>query len=252
MRREGRATSRACTLTAALLALTLGACGLPKDPNDTHERVQEERLLRAGLVRHEPWTYLQHEGKPAGPEVDAVEKLAARLGARVVWTVAPESELMHGLEKHALDLVVGGISSKTPWAKRIGLGKPFLTTRLVPGAPPGGSVPESLQGQDIAVAPGGVAGALLSKEGARVREATDLHRAPGLRAAWDWQLEAWGYVPGTKALREEQWVWVVPPGENRWLLTVDRFVLEHAEDIRRGLVDHARTRAAHVSEEIQP
>ena len=80
-----------------------------------------------------------------------------------------------------------------------------------------------------------------------------LHQAPGLRVAWDWQLEGWGYVPGQQPLREEQLVWVVPPGENRWLLTVDRFVLEHAEDIRRGLVDWARTRAtSDVPGEVQP
>ncbi len=209
-------------LAAGLLALTVGACGLPRDTEGTQERIQREGVLRAGLVRHEPWAYLR-DGKPAGPEVEAVEQLAATLGARVAWTVAPESELVHGLKEHALDLVVGGVSAKSPWVKELGAGQPFLTSRLLVGAPQGQSVPETLQDAAIAVAPGSMAGPLLMKEGARVHEAETLHQAPGPRAAWDWQLEGWGYVPGPhKPLREEKWVWVVPSGENRWLLTVDR------------------------------
>lgn len=239
-------------LTGALLALLLGACGLPRDTEGTQERVQREGVLRAGLLRHEPWAYLD-EGRPAGSEVEAVERLAAGLGARVSWTVAPESELMHGLKERALDLVVGGVSAKTPWAKELGAGQPFLDTRLVVGAPPGQSVPKTLQGASVAVAPGSAAGPLLQKEGARVHEAEELHQAPGLRAAWDWQLEGWGYVPGKEALREEKLVWLVPSGENRWLLTVDRFVLEHAEDIRQGLRESARTRPdTHVPREARP
>jgi polar amino acid transport system substrate-binding protein len=232
--------------------LGLGACGLPRDTEGTQERIQHEHLLRAGLVRHEPWAYLQ-DGQPAGPEVEAVEQLAAQLGARVAWTVAPESELVHGLKERALDLVVGGVSAKSPWVKELGAGRPFLTTRLLTGAPAGQSVPEKLQGASIAVAPGSVAGPLLEKEGAHVHEAVHLHQEPGLRAAWDWQLEGWGYVPGGKPLREEKWVWVVPSGENRWLLTVDRFVLEHADDIHQGLLALARSGPAPgAPEEARP
>jgi hypothetical protein len=33
----------------------------------------------------------------------------------------------------------------------------------------------------------------------------------------------------------------VPSGENRWLLTVDRFVVEHSTNIRQGLLSLART-----------
>lgn len=240
MRRTGRRLPRSGALAAGLLALTVGACGLPRDTDGTQERIQRERVLRAGLVRHEPWAYLR-DGKPAGPEVEAVEQLARTLGAHVAWTVAPESELIHGLKEHALDLVVGGVSAKTPWVKELGAGQPFLTTRMLVGAPPGQSVPEELQGASIAVAPGSVAGPLLEKKGARVHETDSLGQAPGLRAAWDWQLEGWGYVPGAKPLREEKWVWVVPSGENRWLLTVDRFVLAHATNIRQGLLALARS-----------
>lgn len=241
MQRTRRRKPGPVALVASLLVLGLGACGLPRDTQGTQERIQREHLLRAGLVRHEPLAYLLQDGRPAGPEVEAVERLAAQLGAQVAWTVAPESELAHGLKEHALDLVVGGVSAKSAWVKELGAGQPFLTTRLLAGAPPGQSVPEKLEGASIAVAPGSVAGPLLEKEGARVHEAARLHQAPGLRAAWDWQLEGWGYVPGGKPLREEKWIWVVPSGENRWLLTVDRFVAAHAHDIRQGLLALARS-----------
>ncbi len=240
LRRTMPRSSKSTAFAAGLLALATNACGIPRDTEGTQERIQHEGLLRAGLVRHEPWAYLQ-DGKPAGPEVEAVEQLAAKLGARVAWTVAPESELVHGLKERALDLVVGGISAKSPWVKELGAGQPFLTTRLLVGAPPGQSVPEKLQGASVAVAQGSLAGPLLKKKGAQVHEAPVLQHASGLRAAWDWQLEGWGYALGSKPLREEKWVWVVPSGENRWLLTVDRFVIEHAKDIRQGLLALARS-----------
>ncbi|MFP2957113.1 transporter substrate-binding domain-containing protein [Myxococcus sp. 1LA] len=235
-------------LLVGWLSLASSACGLPRDTNGTQERILREGVLRAGLVRHEPWTGFQ-DGQPTGPEAQAVSRLAEQLGARVAWTVAPEAELMHALEERAVDLVVGGISVKSPWVKQLGSGQTYLTTRMRVGAPPGQTVPESLEGASVSVARGSSAGPQLQASGAQVREVDRLHEAPGLRAAWDWQLEAWGYVAGEEVLREEKRIWVVPAGENRWLLTVDRFVLEQAEPIRRGLVASARADA--VSPEVR-
>ncbi|SDE08615.1 polar amino acid transport system substrate-binding protein [Myxococcus virescens] len=234
-----RGERRVGVLLFGWLALLLGACGLPRDTHGTQERIVRDGVLRAGLVRHEPWTGLQ-DGKPMGPEAEAVAKLAEQLGARVSWTVAPEAELVHALEERAVDVVVGGITAKSPWVKQLGAGQPYLTTRMRVGAPPGQTVPESLEGASVSVAPGSDAGPQLQSLGARVREVERLHEAPGLRAAWDWQLDGWGYAAGEDVLREEQRIWVVPAGENRWLFTVDRFVLDHAEPIRQRLLASAR------------
>ncbi|WP_426753962.1 transporter substrate-binding domain-containing protein [Myxococcus sp. Y35] len=235
-------------LLVGWLVLATGACGLPRDTHGTQARIQQEGLLRVGLVRHAPWTELL-DGKPTGPEAQAVAQLAEQLGARVAWTVAPEAELMHALKERAVDLVIGGIPAKAPWAKQLGTGHPYLTTQVRVGAPPGQSVPETLEGLTVFVARGSDAGPRLQEEGAHVRETDALHEAPGFRAAWDWQLAAWGYVPGGAPLREEQRMWVVPAGENRWLLTVDRFVVEHAQDIRQGLIAAAQSRASRASAE---
>lgn len=80
--------------------------------------------MRVGVVHHPPWVDVRAGGEPEGTEVDLVRRLADELGARVVWTVGGESALMHELERHRLDLVIGGITEQTAWKGKIGLSRP--------------------------------------------------------------------------------------------------------------------------------
>ncbi len=63
----------------------LAACGMPRDPQHTSDRVREG-TLRVGATDNPPFT-LSHGREVRGVEADAVRELAAQLGARVEWTV---------------------------------------------------------------------------------------------------------------------------------------------------------------------
>lgn len=94
--------------TAVLTALTLTACGIPRDPEGTLERV-EGGTVRAGITENHPWTDLSG-GEPAGVEVDLIEAFAESLGARVEWFDGSQAELLENLEKRELDVVMGGFT----------------------------------------------------------------------------------------------------------------------------------------------
>ncbi|SEM55575.1 polar amino acid transport system substrate-binding protein [Stigmatella aurantiaca] len=221
----------------AVLVLGIG-CGLPRDPNGTLERVRGG-TLRAGVVERPPFTQAG-PGTPSGVEATLVEELARSLGATVEWTVGTEPRLMEALKHRKLDLVVGGLSADTPYAAHVALSRPYLRARLTVGAPPGETVPRELKGHPVAVEPGHSAIALLEEEGAVPKPTPQVHAAPGLRAGFDWQLEAWGYTAGETTLKTEEVLVVAAPGENGWLRQVDLFLHENAARTRDRLVQSAR------------
>jgi polar amino acid transport system substrate-binding protein len=54
-------------------------------------------------------------------------------------------------------------------------------------------------------------------------------------AAYRWQLEAWGFEPAGVELPEERHVMAVPPGENGWLVTLERFLAGRRGEAERLL-----------------
>jgi hypothetical protein len=103
----------------------MGASGcddLPRDPNDTLERVQRSPL-RAGAVANPPW--VEHGRIAAGAEVALVERFAHELGSEVHWRLGSEQELFAALEAFELDLVVGGLQESNPYLAHVGKSRPF-------------------------------------------------------------------------------------------------------------------------------
>jgi polar amino acid transport system substrate-binding protein len=122
------------TVAGALLAAVLSGCGvqIPTDPDGTLERVRSTGELRVGVSPHPPFTTLpsQPEEDPGGTEVDLVEGFASAQGAEAVYVVEGEEELVRLLDEGQLDVMVGGLTSKTPWAKKdVATTRPYLTTR---------------------------------------------------------------------------------------------------------------------------
>jgi len=108
----------------SLLTL-VGASGcddLPKDPNDTLERVQRSPL-RAGAVANPPW--VEHGRVAAGAEVALVERFARELGTDVHWRLGSEQELFAALEAFELDLVIGGLQDSNPYLAHAAKSRPF-------------------------------------------------------------------------------------------------------------------------------
>ena len=93
---------------------------MPRDPEDSLDRIRQTGVVRAGITTHAPWTT---DG--GGPEADAVAVFAQSLGARVEWRCGSESELFEALEKFELDIVVGGLTADNPSAPKLGMTRPY-------------------------------------------------------------------------------------------------------------------------------
>jgi polar amino acid transport system substrate-binding protein len=123
-----------------LLTFSLVACGLPRDPDKSSERITANHELRVGVTDNPPWTDAQ-SSEPSGIEPDLVRQFASRLGAHVLWTRSSETRLAQALKHHELDLAVGGFDAKTPWKSIAGVSQPFAETadkkKHVFLAPPG-------------------------------------------------------------------------------------------------------------------
>ena len=105
--------------------LALAGCQLPADPDGTLERVRGGEL-RAGASVHAPWVRLEGT-RPAGVEPRLVQGFARELGARVTWRVAGEEALVRALREGELDVVVGGITTRSPWKREAAPTRPFAT-----------------------------------------------------------------------------------------------------------------------------
>jgi polar amino acid transport system substrate-binding protein len=212
-------------LLALLLLVPLLGCNLPRDSDSTLHRVQNG-TLKAGLIQNPPWVVTN--GSVSGVEVELVRRLAAQLGARVDWAPGSESELLMALRDRDLDLVVGGLTSKDPWKKRVAFTRHYYTDSIVVSAPIG-SDPAQLRGTPVAVEAGAPAIRYLRKKGAVPLVTKDLSTARGAIAAESWQLDRLGRRSTGLMLLQTQHVLAVPPGENQWLMRVETF-LEQAKD----------------------
>jgi polar amino acid transport system substrate-binding protein len=229
---------RVAPAAAGLLALlALLACDLPRDPERTLERVRA-RGIRAGLADAPPWA-MRRAGAPAGIEVELLEELARRLGTHVVWHQGGLEAHLAALHHRELDVVAGGLTSDTPWKKRVGLTRPYYSEELRLGVAPGTPPPTSLAGVRVAVRAGSAEAHLV-----RARDAVPWRarspRGHPLVAAAAWELAAWGYRPFGEPLHRREHVLAVAPGENRWLLRVEEALAGREQRVRRRLEELAK------------
>ncbi len=121
-------------VSGALVATLLSGCGaqIPSDPDGSLDRIRSTGELRVGVSPHPPFTTLPEgpDGEPGGSEVELVEGFARAQGAEAVYVVQGEEELVRLLEEGELDVMVGGLTSKTPWGKKqVATTRPYLTTQ---------------------------------------------------------------------------------------------------------------------------
>lgn len=96
---------------------------------------------------------------------------------------------MEALERFELNLVIGGLTEKTPWSRQVGLTKPYFEERVPVGVPASMQPPEEFEGLQVAAKRGEDAAAYLKKKGATPLPADDLSMVTGPAAATDWKLE---------------------------------------------------------------
>jgi len=209
-------------LTSLLSAALLACSGIPRDPKDTLKRVRGGSL-RVGLVGQPPWV-IRTSSEPAGAEVELVRRLAADLGATPVWVWGGEQAHMEALKHYELDLVIGGMTTETPWSKEVGLTGPYFDERFVVGVPAGVPPPDHIKGLRVAALRGQAVAAYVEKKGAEPVRVDDLAQAGGPAAAPDWQLERLGFTATPVELYSEKHVMATPPGENGWIKRLDDFL----------------------------
>lgn len=115
---------------AFLSAVLLAACGavLPRDPEASLARAEERGALLVGVAESPPWV-VRRGGEAAGVEADLVRGFAAGRGLRVEWRWGGVEEHLGALERFELDLVAGGLTSDSPWGKRVALTRRYVATR---------------------------------------------------------------------------------------------------------------------------
>lgn len=95
----------------------------PGDPEGTLTRVTGD-TLRVGASANPP--FVDSDGaRITGSEVRLVEGYALTLNADIEWLQGGEEDLMERLEHGELDLVIGGLTDKTPWTTKAGLTRPY-------------------------------------------------------------------------------------------------------------------------------
>ncbi|WP_343960162.1 transporter substrate-binding domain-containing protein [Yaniella flava] len=123
-------------IVACGLTLGLVGCGghYPADPGDSLNRISGG-TLRVGISHQPPWTDISSgETDPEGIEVQLIEDYAATINAEVEWQAGGEEELMTLLSGNELDLVIGGLTSQSPWSSDAGLTTSFAESIGVDGS----------------------------------------------------------------------------------------------------------------------
>jgi polar amino acid transport system substrate-binding protein len=125
---------------AVAVSLGILLCGngigrsFPCDAQETLKRVQGGRI-RVGVVENAPWA--QKIGDEArGIEAALVRELAEELGAKPEWHWGGEQAHMEALGRFELDLVIGGLTNRTPWKKKVGLSMRYFEQHVLV-TPPG-------------------------------------------------------------------------------------------------------------------
>ncbi|RCK71311.1 ABC transporter substrate-binding protein [Desertihabitans brevis] len=120
----------ALPLVAVLLCLLAGCgVGIPSDPDQSLERIRSTGQLRVGVSPHPPFTDFPDglDAPPTGTEVDLVTGFAEQQGARPVWTPGGEEHLVELMKDQQLDIIIGGLTSQTPYSTDVGVTRSYLT-----------------------------------------------------------------------------------------------------------------------------
>lgn len=217
----------------AAVALLAAACRIPEDPEGTLDRV-EGGVMRVGVTEAEPWVELREGVPTGGVEVRLVRRFARDLDARIAWVDGSEEELIDALKEGSLDLVIGGLTSKSRWKKDAAFTRPYVSVKTVVGVAPASQHPDEFEGVEVAAELGSEAEALLDAEtDADVRAVDDLASVRGSpAAAHEYVLDDLGLAVASE-LKEDKHVMAVRLGENAFMVRLERFLLNREDEIER-------------------
>jgi polar amino acid transport system substrate-binding protein len=247
---------RSPTVVLLLAAIAAAGCQYPRDPDGTLNRV-EGGVMRVGVTEADPWVVLDGDRPVDGVEVELARRFARELGARIEWVQGSEEELVDAAKEGQVDLILGGLTSKSRWKKDVAFTRPYVETRAVVGVPPGSSYPD-----DFASVP--VAAELGSEEEGLLEQRTDAvvvpvaelaGRAGRPAAVPHYLLDDLGLADSGTELDKAKHVMAVKLGENAFLVRLERFLLDREDEIEGLLGASARlgrARAHSLREEGRP
>lgn len=128
-------------MVAVVLLVATGCLGqFPADAQGTLDRATGG-VLRVGVSENPPFTQVDADGAVSGSEVDLITAYAASIDAEIDWAPGAESMLAEAMGAGELDVVIGGLTSDSPWTSDIALTRPYTETEA-----PGGSVKQVVIG----------------------------------------------------------------------------------------------------------
>lgn len=221
---------RLCSIALPLLA---GCASVPIDPEGTLDRIRDGTLM-VGITESEPWTVLSGT-EPSGVEVEIVKQLADEIDAEIVWIEGSEEQLFGALKVGSLDLVIGGLGVRNPYASEAAFTYPYLTTTAVVAVPNAEELPEDIAGLEVAVEEGSEEAGVLAETDASPLLVEDVTEVSGPRVVDDWLLDDLDLVDTGVTITRTDHVMAVRLGENGWLVTLERFLIERREEIEQIL-----------------
>ena len=220
-------------LVALLCALSVVACGVPRDPEGTLDRAGGGEM-RVGVSSSDPWTAWSGD-EPSGVEVELVKEFAAEIDSEIFWVEGSEAEVIEALEAGELDLVIGGLTSTSPWSR--------WRLSPIPTSPPRSSWRFrtvrrcrttwrmwTSQSREAAAA-----GGILEKTDANPLIVEDIAQAEGPAAVENWLLDDLDLVETDVTLEETDHVMAVRMGENDWMTELETYLLERQDVVERLL-----------------
>jgi polar amino acid transport system substrate-binding protein len=113
-----------------LVLSTFVSCDLPRDADNTLDRVRAEHVARVGVAEAPPWVVNASAANPSGVEPALVIDMLRQMGAAPRWVRGGEGELLRALEEREVDLVIGGLTESMPWRKEVAFTRPFYTDSI--------------------------------------------------------------------------------------------------------------------------
>lgn len=220
-----------------IAAAALAGCEFPTDPDGTLDRARGG-TLRVGVTQAEPFVVLA-DGRPRGVEVALIERFAETIDAEVEFVSGSESDLMEALRGRQLDVVLAGLTRRSVWQHEVPLTRPFVTYQWVIAAPDealAAELSEDLEGHEVGVeANSPIAAKLAEDTDAEVRPLDDITSFDGPLAVPTYQLDDLGLVRTDAELDELEHAMAVAPGENGFLVELERFLLDNEAEAARLL-----------------
>ena len=220
---------------AVVLTFFLAACGIPRDPEGTLARVSGG-VMRVGVTDAPPWVELG-DTAPDGIEVRLVEQFAEEIEAEIEWVEGSEQELFGALRFRELDLILGGLTTETPWSAEAAVTHPYLTTATLVAVPQASEATEDIAGLEVGVEANTEIAGLLRRTDARVVEVDDIEDFDGPVAIDNYLTDDLDVVDTGVRLSESDHVLALPMGENDWMTTVEAFLLERPDEIKKLLAE---------------